>query len=153
MNLVAADLLPGLPALTFAEPDRAVEGTGPAGAVDARRVRLYAVADVAECPGLPGWRLELRERDGSRIGEAMVRTPVDGATALHWARLAPARLGMGSVLLEQCLAHLADRGVREVITVLPVAPGDGQDLDAALALHAAAGFTETGQFHTFTRRP
>ncbi|MFE0654635.1 GNAT family N-acetyltransferase [Streptomyces sp. NPDC059534] len=115
--------------------------------------RLYAVADVVECPGLPGWRLQLRERDGSRIGEALVALPVDGTTALQWVSLTPARRSMGNILLEQCLAHLADRGVREVTTVLP-APAEGRpDLDAALALHTAAGFAEIDQLHVYTRRP
>ncbi|MFE5940798.1 GNAT family N-acetyltransferase [Streptomyces sp. NPDC056470] len=121
--------------------------------LDDRGGRLYAVADVVECSGLPGWRLQLRERDGARIGEALVGLPVEGTTALQWVSLAPARRSMGNILLEQCLAHLADRGVREVTAVLP-APEDGQpDLDAALALHTAAGFTEIDQLHVYTRRP
>ncbi|MEV6332360.1 hypothetical protein [Streptomyces sp. NPDC051909] len=60
---------------------------------------------------------------------------------------------MGNILLEQCLAHLADCGVREVTTVLPVPAHDRPDLDAALALHTAAGFTEIDQLHTYTRHP
>ncbi|MFI8829276.1 hypothetical protein [Streptomyces sp. NPDC053431] len=35
-------------------------------------------------PGLPGWQLYLRERDGAPIGEALLRTPIDGVTALEW---------------------------------------------------------------------
>uniref|UniRef100_UPI003F499A5B GNAT family N-acetyltransferase n=1 Tax=Streptomyces sp. CA-141956 TaxID=3240051 RepID=UPI003F499A5B len=120
---------------------------------EGRGGRLYAVADVVECPGLPGWRLQLRERDGARIGEALVGLPVDGVTALQWVSLAPGRPSVGGILLEQCLAHLADRGVREVTAVLP-APSDGQaDLDAALGLHAAAGFAEVDRLHTYTRCP
>ncbi|MEV6332373.1 GNAT family N-acetyltransferase [Streptomyces sp. NPDC051909] len=121
--------------------------------LDDRGGRLYAVADVVECPGLPGWRLQLRERDGSRIGEALVGLPVEGVTTLRWVSLTPARRSVGNILLEQCLAHLADRGVREVTAVLP-APADGQpDLDAALALHTAAGFAEVDQLYVYTRRP
>ncbi|MCX2185763.1 GNAT family N-acetyltransferase [Streptomyces sp. SKN60] len=121
--------------------------------LDDRGGRLYAVADVVECPELPGWRLQLRERDGSRIGEAIVGLPIEGTTTLQWVSLTPARRSMGNILLEQCLAHLADRGVREVTTILP-APVDGRpDLDAALALHTAAGFAEIDQLHIYTRRP
>ncbi|MFD9624143.1 GNAT family N-acetyltransferase [Streptomyces virginiae] len=121
--------------------------------LDGRGDRLYAVADVVESPGLPGWQLQLRDRDGARIGEALVRLPVEGTTALQWVSLTPARRSAGNVLLEQCLAHLADRGVREVTAILP-APVEGQpDLDAAFALHAAAGFTEVDQLHAYTRRP
>ncbi|WP_406053593.1 GNAT family N-acetyltransferase [Streptomyces sp. NBC_01077] len=121
--------------------------------LDDRGGHLPALADVVECPGLPGWRLDLREWDGARIGEALVRAPVEGVTALEWARLTPGRRSMGNSLLEQCLAHLADRKVREVSTVLPAPSDDQPSLDAALALHTAAGFTEIDQLYTFIRRP
>lgn len=110
--------------------------------LDDRAGPLYAVADMVECPGLPGCRQQLRERDGARIGEALVGLPVDGCTALQWVSLTPARRSMGNILLEQCLAHLADRGVREVTTVLPAPADSPPELDAALALHSAAGFAE-----------
>ncbi|MET8508900.1 GNAT family N-acetyltransferase [Streptomyces sp. NPDC004787] len=152
----------GLPARMRPGTRRALEECGFSGTdhgrylhrrLDDRGGRLYAVADVVECPGLPGWRLQLRERDGSRIGEALVSVPVEGTTALQWLSLAPSPSSRGNIVLEQCLAHLADRGVREVTAVLS-APAEGQpDLDAALALHTAAGFDEIDQLHVYTRRP
>ncbi|MFI8294076.1 GNAT family N-acetyltransferase [Streptomyces sp. NPDC085614] len=121
--------------------------------LETRSGRLYAVADLVECPDAQGWHLRLRERDGTCIGEAFIAWPVDGTTALEWVRLAPGRYRLGHVLLEQCLDHLADRGVREVTAHL-AAPGEDRPyLDAALELHTAAGFTEIDQLHTYTRRP
>ncbi|WP_406053855.1 GNAT family N-acetyltransferase [Streptomyces sp. NBC_01077] len=114
---------------------------------------LYAVADLAECPDSQGWHLHLREPDGTRIGEAFTALPVDGTTTLEWVRLAPGQHRLGHILLEQCLAHLADCGVREVTAHLAAPTEDQPYLDAALGLHSAVGFTEIDQLHTYTRRP
>ncbi|MFF8848377.1 hypothetical protein ACF08N_38110 [Streptomyces sp. NPDC015127] len=60
---------------------------------------------------------------------------------------------LGQLLLEQCLASLADRGVREVTGCLAAPTDDQPHLGAVLDLHTAAGFDEIDQLHAYTRRP
>ncbi|MCY0932146.1 hypothetical protein OTB20_39485 [Streptomyces sp. H27-H1] len=121
--------------------------------LDTLRPRPYTVADLTDSANPPGWRVRLRERDGTRIGEALVSLPVEGTAVLEWMTLRPGRHSLGHVLLEQCLAHLADRSVREVITLLDTSPDSETQHDPVGQLHLQAGFHEIDQLHTFTRRP
>ncbi|MFB7867376.1 GNAT family N-acetyltransferase [Streptomyces sp. NPDC056069] len=119
--------------------------------LDTLSPRLYGIADLVQHPG-GGWQLYLRERDGTRIGEARVSAPVDGTVVLEWLTLAPECRHLGHALLGKCLVNLADRGVCHVTTCLD-APDDRPDQEAALHLHEAAGFTVVDQLHTYTRCP
>lgn len=117
------------------------------------RPRLYAVADLTESTSPPGWRIHLRERDGTRIGEALVTLPVGDTAILEWVTLHPGRHALSHIQLEQCLAHLADRGIREIVTLRTTQPDHETHHDPLRQLHLQAGFHETDQLHTYTRRP
>ncbi|MFD9622038.1 GNAT family N-acetyltransferase [Streptomyces virginiae] len=121
--------------------------------LDTLRPRPYAVADLTESVNPAGWRIRLRERDGTRIGEALVSLPVAGATVLEWMTLQPGRHTLGHILLEQCLAHLTDRGVREVVTLRETPSYSETQHDPVRQLYLQAGFHEIDQLHTYTRRP
>ncbi|MFJ4866098.1 GNAT family N-acetyltransferase [Streptomyces sp. NPDC088748] len=121
--------------------------------LDTLRPRPFEVADLTESANPPGWRVRLRERDGTRIGEALVSLPVEGTTVLELMTLQPGRHTLGHILLEQCLAHLADRSVREIVTLRETPPDSEAQHDPVRHLHLQAGFREIDQLHTYTRRP
>lgn len=87
----------GLPMRKRPGTRRALEACGFSGtdrwrylhhSLDTLSPRLYAIADLIEHVD-GGWQLDLRERDGTRIGEACVSVPVGGVAALEWVTLAP----------------------------------------------------------------
>ncbi|WP_420082695.1 GNAT family N-acetyltransferase (plasmid) [Streptomyces sp. JL4002] len=114
----------------------------------------YEVVDIIESPDPYGWYLRLREKDGTHIGKAVVSRPTVGTAVLEWISLTPGADRPGYFLLRQCLAHLADRGIRELVVLLNAHSdfsGDSQDL--AWQFHRQAGFQEVDQLHPYTRRP
>ncbi|MCY0923545.1 MULTISPECIES: hypothetical protein [unclassified Streptomyces] len=122
--------------------------------LDTLRPRPYEVIDITECADPYGWYVRLREKDGTLLGKAVVSRPVEGTAVLEWIALAPEPDGSGHVLLEQCLAHLADRDVRELVVLLDTSvddPGHGGGL--AGDLHYRAGFHEIDHLYTYIRRP
>ncbi|MFJ2061231.1 hypothetical protein ACIOMM_35695 [Streptomyces sp. NPDC087908] len=120
--------------------------------LDTLSPRLYGIADLVQHPG-GGWQLFLRERDGTRIGEARVSAPVDGAVVLEWLTLAPECLHLGHALLGKCLVNLADRGIVDVTTCLDAPDDEWPGHEVALHLHEAAGFIVVDQLHIYTRCP
>ncbi|MFF3062614.1 hypothetical protein [Streptomyces sp. NPDC057909] len=118
------------------------------------RARPYEVIDITECAAPYGWYVRLWEKDGTPFGKAVVSRPVEGTAVLEWITLAPESDGTGHVLLEQCLAHLADRDVRELVVLLDI-PADipGHSWGPARDLHQRAGFHEIDHLYTYTRRP
>ncbi|MER7577907.1 GNAT family N-acetyltransferase [Streptomyces sp. NPDC126514] len=151
----------GLPVRNRPGTRRALEACGFSGTdqwrylhhrLDTLSPRLYALADLTENAD-GGWQLYLRERDGTRIGEARISAPVDGTVVLEWVALAPDRRHLGHILLEQCLTNLADRGIHHVTTCLQAPDDDRPHHEAAIHLHEAAGFTVIDQLHTYTRCP
>ncbi|MEU0375161.1 GNAT family N-acetyltransferase [Streptomyces sp. NPDC006283] len=151
----------GLPVRNRPGTRRALEACGFSGTehwrylhhrLDTLSPRLYAITDLVPSPDAPGWQLHPREREGTRIGEALISAPVAGTTVLEWIPLAPERRHLGRILLEQCLTNLAARGIHHVTTCLD-APDDGPHREAVLQLHEAVGFTEIDQLRTYTRCP
>lgn len=122
--------------------------------LDALRLRPYEVIDITECADPYGWYVRLREKDGTLLGKAVISRPIEGTTVLEWISLAPRPDGTGHVLLEQCLAQLADRGVRELVVLLDaVADDPGHSWGPAGDLHQRAGFHAIDHLHPYTRRP
>ncbi|MFE5549749.1 hypothetical protein ACFQ71_38995 [Streptomyces sp. NPDC056534] len=121
--------------------------------LDTLSPRLYAIADLVPCPDAAGWQLRLRERDGTRIGEAFIGAPVDGTVELEWIALASERRKWGHILLEQCLTSLADRGIHHVAACLDAPDDDEPHREAVLRLHEEAGFIVVDHLHTYTRCP
>ncbi|TJZ96483.1 GNAT family N-acetyltransferase [Actinacidiphila oryziradicis] len=120
--------------------------------------RVHRIADVTECADPPGWQLDLRETDGTLVGEATLGRPVDGTGVLWWISTDPAHRGrgLGRRLLRQCFAHLAAEGAREVIAYVDddAPPGNlERDRLAANRLYDSMGFTELDRLWSFTRRP
>jgi ribosomal protein S18 acetylase RimI-like enzyme len=118
----------------------------------------YPVADVRQCADPPGWRMHLRDSDGTPVGEASIGRPSNGIGVLWWVSIHPAHRGrgLGRLLLGQCLAHLAAAGAREVIAYVDddAPPGDREhDRTAANRLYDSMGFTELDRLWSFTRRP
>ncbi|MFD6826980.1 hypothetical protein ACFWC5_42740 [Streptomyces sp. NPDC060085] len=152
----------GLPVFHRPGTRRALEACGFSGTEHARYLhhhldtlssRLYAIADLTACPGASGWRLNLRERDGTQIGEAHISEPVDGTAELDWIILTPQRRHLGHILLEQCLTNLADRGIDHVTTCIDAPDDDHLYREDVIHLHQAAGFTEVDHLYTYTRCP
>ncbi|MFK0239053.1 GNAT family N-acetyltransferase [Streptomyces vinaceus] len=111
----------------------------------------YEVIDITECAEPYGWYVRLREKDGTHVGEAVVSRPVEGTAVLERLTLTPKPDGTAHLLLRQCLAHLADRGTRE-LTVLLDTPAEHTEPPAA-DIHRKAGFQEIDQLHPYTRQP
>lgn len=85
----------------------------------------------------PGW-LWVAERDGEVLGTVGLTDEGEGTAMLRWFLVAPqARGGLGSRLLDACLAKARDAGFRRV----QLWTVDG--LDAAAALYIRAGFVRT----------
>ncbi|MFF3159490.1 hypothetical protein [Streptomyces sp. NPDC057910] len=122
--------------------------------LDELRRPPYEVVDITESPDPYGWYMRLREKDGTHIGKAVVSRPVEGTAFLEWISLTLEEDRPGHFLLRQCLAHLADRGIRELV-VLPDTLTDpsGDSRDLVGELHRQAGFQELDQLHPYTRRP
>ncbi|MCX4781669.1 hypothetical protein [Streptomyces sp. NBC_01264] len=122
--------------------------------LDTLRRLPYEVIDITESADPYGWYVRLREKDGTHVGRAVVSQPVEGTAVLEWITLAPQPDGTGHILLQQCLAHLADRGVRE-LTLLLDTPADHTDHSwgPVRDLHQHAGFHEIDQLHPYIRRP
>ncbi|MFE5549635.1 hypothetical protein ACFQ71_38360 [Streptomyces sp. NPDC056534] len=148
----------GLPVRNRPGTRRALEVCGFSGTDHARYLhhyldtlspRLYTIADLTPCPDAPGWQLRLRDRDGTRIGEACISPPIGGTAKLEWVSLAPQHRNLGHILLEQCLTNLADRGIQHVTAQL--AAPDHPHHEAALQLHEEVGFTVIDHLHTYTR--
>lgn len=122
--------------------------------LDTLRPRPCAVIDITECADPYGWYVRLREKDGTPLGKAVISRPVGGTAVLEWITLAPEPDGTGHVLLEQCLSHLADRDVRELVVLLDTSADDpGHSGGSARDLHQRAGFHEIDHLYTYTRRP
>ncbi|MGW6215821.1 hypothetical protein [Streptomyces sp. NPDC055109] len=152
----------GLPVGNRTGTRRALEACGFSGTDHARYLhhhldtlspRLYAIADLTPCPDTAGWQLHLRERDGTRIGEARISAPLGGTAELEWITLTPQRRNLGHILLEQCLTNLADRGIHHVTTCIDAPDDTHPHREAVLQLHQTAGFTQIDHLHTYTRRP
>ncbi|MFK0239128.1 hypothetical protein [Streptomyces vinaceus] len=113
----------------------------------------YKIIDITESPDPYGWYVRLRTSDGTYIGKAVVSRPVEGTAVLEWITLDPEHAA-AHLHLRQCLAHLADRGIRE-LTVLLGTPADvaSHNHSPAAELHRQAGFQEIDQLHPYTRRP
>ncbi|MFK0238657.1 GNAT family N-acetyltransferase [Streptomyces vinaceus] len=122
--------------------------------LDTLRRLPYEVIDITESADPYGWYVRLREKDGTFVGRAVVSQPVEGTAVLEWITLTPQPDGTGHILLQHCLAHLADRGVRE-LTLLLDTPADHTDHSwgPVRDLHRQAGFHEIDQLHPYTRRP
>ncbi|MFD4925287.1 hypothetical protein ACFWNE_28785 [Streptomyces goshikiensis] len=103
---------------------------------------------------LYGWYVRLREKDGTFVGRAVVSQLVEGTAVLEWITLTPRPDGTSHILLQQCPAHVADRGVRELTLVLDT-PADHADHSwgPVRDLDQQAGFHEIDQLHPYTRRP
>ncbi|MGH3831050.1 MAG: GNAT family N-acetyltransferase [Pseudonocardiaceae bacterium] len=115
------------------------------------------LAEVFPSVDPAGWRLTLREDDGTMLGEAIIGQPIDGIGVLWWISIAPAarRRGLGRALLGQCFTHLAANGAREVIAYVDddAPPSDTErDRTAANRLYDQAGFVEVDRLHSFVRR-
>ncbi|MFJ4866840.1 hypothetical protein [Streptomyces sp. NPDC088748] len=116
----------------------------------------YEVIDITECASDPyGWYVRLRDKNGTNLGRAVVSRPVEGTAVLEWITLAPEPDGSGHLLLSQYLAHLADRGVHELVVLLDTSADhtDGGSHGPFRELHQQAGFKEIDQLHPYTRRP
>ncbi|HKR50234.1 MAG TPA: GNAT family N-acetyltransferase [Pseudonocardiaceae bacterium] len=118
----------------------------------------FPLAEISPSADPAGWRLALREADGTALGEAIIGRPIDGIGVLWWIGIAPTarRRGLGRALLNQCFTHLADNGAREVIAYVDddASPGDTErDRTAANHLYDQAGFVEVDRLHSFLRRP
>ncbi|MEU2835046.1 hypothetical protein ABZ667_41570 [Streptomyces lavendulae] len=122
--------------------------------LDTLRRLPYEVIDITDCTDPYGWYVRLREKNGSPIGRAVVSRPVEGTAVLEWITLAQEADQSGHLLLRQCLAHLADRGIRELAVLLDM-PSDRScdSQDPVGALHRQAGFQQIDQLHPYTRRP
>lgn len=85
----------------------------------------------------PGW-LWVAERDGEVLGTVALTDEGEGVAQLRWFLVRPdARGGLGTRLLDTCLAHARSSGFRHV----KLWTVDG--LDAAAALYTRAGFVRT----------
>ncbi|WP_159395894.1 hypothetical protein [Streptomyces sp. 3211] len=116
----------------------------------------YEVIDITKCASDPyGWYVRLRDKNGTNLGRAVVSRPVEGTAVLEWITLAPEPDGSGHLLLSQYLAHLADRGVHELVVLLDASADhtDGGSHGPVRELHQQAGFKEIDQLHPYTRRP
>ncbi|WP_267595655.1 GNAT family N-acetyltransferase [Carbonactinospora thermoautotrophica] len=114
----------------------------------------YPVATITPSPDIPGWRLRIRDHNGTTAAEAAVGAPIDGIAVLWWIAVHPADSSdtLGRTLLDQALAHLADQGAREVILFVDDnAPGGDRDRAVANRLYDTAGFVEVDRLYSYMR--
>ncbi|MGH3695542.1 MAG: GNAT family N-acetyltransferase [Pseudonocardiaceae bacterium] len=116
------------------------------------------LTEISSSTDPTGWQLTLRDPGGTVSGEAIIGEPVDGIGVLWWITIAPhaRRRGLGRALLNQCCAHLATNGAREMIAYVDdnAPPGDTErDRTAANRLYDQTGFAEIDRLHSFLHRP
>ncbi|MFG2794347.1 GNAT family N-acetyltransferase [Streptomyces sp. NPDC048419] len=120
--------------------------------LDIHRRRPRVVSDITETDPAT-WHVHMRDGNGASIGMAVIGRLDDMTAVLEWIALRAGGYNLGHILLEQCLAHLTDRGMRDVITFLEAPAGTECPYSPARELHHQAGFREIDQLHAYTRRP
>jgi GNAT superfamily N-acetyltransferase len=118
----------------------------------------YPVAQSSPSTDPDGWRLRLRDTDGTVLGEAALGRPVDACSVLWWIGIVdPTQRGkgLGRTLLSQALSVLAENGAREVTALLGSSADRHSEAERATAEHVLrkAGFTEVDRLFCFTRYP
>ena len=108
-------------------------------------------AKIAECTAR-GWPFLVAELDGQVVGYAYATQfrdrPAYRTTCENSIYLDPAHLGrgVGTLLLAALVEAATDAGFRQMIAVI------GGAEPASAALHARAGFTETGRMRSVGRK-
>lgn len=107
-------------------------------------------------PDRPGWRVEVRGSDGTKLGEAQVSIGAPGLGVLWWIGVDVQYRGqrLGWALLGAALDVLHQHGAREVILYVDDdAPPDDPDRGrgVAKALYDRAGFVEVDRLCSYRR--
>ncbi|GDY33991.1 hypothetical protein GTS_56240 [Gandjariella thermophila] len=127
-------------------------------ATDLPRDQRTQAAHVEADPENPGWRVEVRDADGTLLGDAQVSVAAPGVGVLWWIGVEPPHRGKGLAwpLLGSALEVLHEHGAQEVILFVDDdAPPDDPERGrgAANALYDRAGFTEIDRLCSYRRTP
>lgn len=115
------------------------------------RSESRTAANIADCSAR-GWPYLVAEQDGKLIGYAYATQfrdrPAYGSTCENSIYIHPDHVGqgVGTALLDALIDAATDAGFRQMIAVI------GGAEPASAALHARAGFVETGRMRSVGRK-